>query len=91
LAAALVRSAGVLACALTLQAVSLQLVRQASLGLDWSGALASPAPYVCALGAFVGSAAAGRVGSSDRRMRPGPQQRPVDGRSDAPSLAKIGS
>jgi hypothetical protein len=91
LSAALLRAAGVLACALTLQAVSLQLVRQATLGLDWSGALASPAPFVGALGALAGIAGARWAASSDRWRRTGPQRRPVEGRSGAPPLAKIGT
>ena len=45
---ALVRAAVVLAGALTLQAVSLELVRQATLGFDWEAALRSPAPYASA-------------------------------------------
>ena len=57
---ALWRAAGVLAGALALQAASLQLVLQASSGFDWAGALASPAPYVCALGALLGSLLAAR-------------------------------
>lgn len=86
---ALLRSAGVLACALVLQAVSLQLVRQASLGLDWGAALRSPAPFVCALGALLGTLAVGSAASSDRRRRPGPKERPVDGRASTSPLAKI--
>ena len=89
---ALLRSAAVLGAALALQAVSLQLVRQASLGLDWSGALRSPAPFVCAFGALLGIWAAGAAASSsDRRMQPGPKERPVEGRSGATPLVKIGS
>ena len=90
-AVALLEATGVLACALVLQAVSLQLVRQATLGLDWHAALVSPAPFACALGALAGSGAAALVASSDRWRRPGPQERPVEGRSAAPPLAKIGS
>ena len=86
---ALVRAAVVLAGALALQAVSLELVRQATLGLDWEAALRSPAPYVTALGALLGFAAADRVPSSDRRVRPGPKERPVEGRSSAEALVKI--
>jgi hypothetical protein len=89
--APLLRAAALLGCALTLQAISLQLVRQASLGLDWSGALASPAPFVCALGAFMGcSAVAVAAVSSDRRRQPRPQERPVEGRPRAEPMAKIG-
>ena len=87
---AFLRAAAVLACALALQAVSLQLVRQASLGLDWHGALRSPAPYVCALGALLGIALAGAATSSDRWRRPGPQERPVEGGSSALPAGKIG-
>jgi hypothetical protein len=86
---ALLRSTALLACALVLQAVSLQLVRQASLGLDWSGALGSPAPYVCALAALLGIAGAGWAASSDRWRRPGPQERPVEGGSGALPVGKI--
>jgi len=86
---ALVRAAIVLAGALALQAVSLELVRQATLGLDWETALRSPAPYASAIGALLGIAAAGRVPSSDRRTRPGPKERPVEGRSSAEALVKI--
>ena len=75
--------------ALALQAVSLELVRQATLGLDWETALRSPAPYASAIGALLGIAAAGRVPSSDRRTRPGPKERPVEGRSSAEALVKI--
>jgi hypothetical protein len=88
---ALLCATAVLACELALQAVSLELVRQASLGLDWAGALASPAPLVCALGALLGSATVGLTTSSDRRMRPGRKERPVEGGSGALPLAKIGS
>lgn len=85
----LLRGGGLLACALVLQAVSLQLVRQASLGLDWNGALASPAPYVSALGALLGVSAAGWVASSDRWRRAGPHVRPVEGGSSAVPAGKI--
>jgi hypothetical protein len=87
---AVMRTAALLAGALILQAVSLQLVRQASLGLDWRGALGSPAPFVCALGALLGIAAAEWCASSDRWRRPGPQERPVDGASGALLAGKIG-
>ena len=86
---ALVRATVVLAVRLALQAVSLELVRQATLGFDWEAALRSPAPYVSAIGALVGIAAAGRAPSSDRRIRPGPKERPVEGRSSAEALVKI--
>jgi hypothetical protein len=86
---ALARAAALLACALVLQAVSLQLVRQASLGLDWSAALGSAAPWVCALAALLGSALAGRAASSDRWSRPGPKERPVEGASAPLPAAKI--
>jgi hypothetical protein len=85
----LLRAAGVLGCALVLQAISLQLVGQASLGLDWNGALGSPAPFVCALGALMGSGAVA-VASSDRRRRHCPQERPVEGRPSTEPLARIG-
>jgi hypothetical protein len=87
---ALARSGALLGCALVLQAVSVQLVRQASLGFDWSGALGSPAPFVCAFGALLGIAAAGPAASSDRWRRPGPQERPVEGGSRALAAGKIG-
>jgi hypothetical protein len=87
---ALARSAALLVCALALQAVSLQLVRQASLGFDWSGALGSPAPFVCALGALLGIMAAGPAASSDRWRSPGPAERPVEGGSGAFPAGKIG-
>ena len=86
---ALVRATVVLAGGLALQAVSLELVRQATLGFDWEAALRSPAPYVTAIGALVGIAAARRAPSSDRRIRPGPKERPVEGRSSAEALVKI--
>ncbi|MDP9259619.1 MAG: hypothetical protein M3Q31_24135 [Actinomycetota bacterium] len=87
---ALLRSTALLACALVLQAVSLQLVRQASLGLDWRAAIGTPAPYVCALGALLGIAAVRLAASSDRWRRPGPQERPVEGGSGALTAGKIG-
>jgi len=87
--AELLHTAGVLACALVLQGISLQLIRQATLGLDWHAAISSPAPFVCALGALLGRRAAALAASSDRRRRPGPKERPVDGRSATPPLAKI--
>ena len=90
-AAAVLRSAGVYACALALQAISLQLVRQASIGFDWHAAAGSTAPAVCALGALAGTAGACRAASSDRWRRRGLQERPVGGSSDAAPLAKIGS
>ncbi|HET6172336.1 MAG TPA: hypothetical protein VFD90_07020 [Gaiellales bacterium] len=86
---ALLRTGALLACALTLQAVSLQLVLQASLGLDWRGALGSPAPFVCALGALAGIAFAVWAASSDRWRRPGPKERPVVGGSAALPAGKI--
>lgn len=87
---ALVRSVALLACALVLQAVSLQLVRQASFGFDWNGALGSPAPWVGALSALLGIAALGLAASSDRWRRAGLQERPVEGGSGALSAGKIG-
>jgi hypothetical protein len=87
---ALVRAAALLGCALVLQALSLHLVRQASLGLDWSGALGSPAPFVSALAAFCGSTAAAWAASSDRWRRPGPKERPVEGASAPLPAGKIG-
>ena len=77
--------------ALTLQAVSLQLVRQATMGFAWGAAAGSLAPYVCACGALLGTVAAQAVASSDRWMRRGLAERPVDGPTKAPPLAKIGS
>ena len=88
---ALLRAGAVLVAALVLQAVSLQLVRQADLGLDWSGAIRSLAPYVCALGMALGSAAAARLPSSDRRSPHGRKEHPVDGPSRTESRVKIGS
>jgi hypothetical protein len=87
---ALLRSAWLLVCALAVQAVSLQLIRQASFGLDWRGAAGSAAPYVCALAALIGSAAGGRAASSDRRSLTGPQEGPVEGPSQALPAGKIG-
>jgi hypothetical protein len=87
---ALARTTALLVCALALQAVSLQLVRQASLGIDWSGALGSPAPFVCALGALLGITAAVPAASSDRWRSPGPVERPVEGGSGAHAAGKIG-
>ena len=88
---ALLRSAGVYACALTLQAISLQLVRQATFGFDWHAAAGSPAPAVYALGALAGIAGACLAASSDRWRRRGLEERPVGGTPAAPPLAKIGS
>lgn len=90
-ATALARALAVLACALTLQAVSLQLVRQATMGFAWGAAAGSAGPYVCALGALLGAVAAQTVASSDRWRRRGLAERPVDGPTKAPPLAKIGS
>jgi hypothetical protein len=89
--AAVLRSAGVYACALALQAISLQLVRQASFGFDWGAAAGSAAPAVCALGALAGTAGACLAASSDRWRRRGLEERPVGGTPAAPPLAKIGS
>jgi hypothetical protein len=86
---ALLRALAVLCGALVLQAVSLELVRQATLGLDWNGALGSPGPYATAVGALLGIAAARLPVSSDRRMRHGPNERPVEGRSSARPVVKI--
>jgi hypothetical protein len=86
---ALLRTPAVLCAALALQAVSLELVRQATLGLDWNAALRSPGPYVTALGALLGIATAGLLVSSDRRMRHGPNERPVEGRSSPTPVVKI--
>jgi hypothetical protein len=80
----------VFGCALTVQAVSLQLVRQASLGFDWRGALGSPAPFMCALGALLGIAAAEWAASSDRWRQPGPKVRPVEGGPTVLPAVKIG-
>ena len=88
--ALLARAAGVLVVALALQAVSIELVRQASVGLDWNAALRSAPPYACALGALLGGAAAARLGSSDRRMPHGPKEHPVDGPSTTSPRVKIG-
>jgi hypothetical protein len=87
----LLRAAGVYACAVTLQAISLELVRQATFGFDWHAAAASPAPAVCALGALAGLAGAGLAASSDRWRRRGLEERPVGGTAAPPPLAKIGS
>jgi hypothetical protein len=89
--AALLRALGVLACALVLQALSLQLVRQASSGFDWRAAAASSPPYVCALAALGGTLLASAAASSDRWRRAGLEERPVGGGPAAPPLAKIGS
>jgi hypothetical protein len=91
LRAAVLPAAAVFGCALTLQAVSLQLVRQASLGLDWTGALSSPAVFAWGLGAVLGIWVAGSASSSDRRIRPGPKERPVEGRSRTSPAVRIGS
>jgi hypothetical protein len=90
-AAAVLRSAGVYACALVLQAISLQLVRQASFGFDWGAAAASAAPAVCALAALAGTAGASLAASSDRWRRRGLEERPVGGPPAVPPLAKIRS
>jgi len=90
-ARAIARSLGVLACALALQAVSLQLVRQATLGFAWGAAGGSVSPYLCALGALLGGGAAQTVASSDRWSRRGLPERPVEGPTKAPPLAKIGT
>ncbi len=85
------RALAILACALALQAMSLQLVRQATLGFDWSGALGSPAPFVCAFGALCGIAAVRAARSSDRGSRAGQDEHPVEGPSAVPPLARIGA
>ena len=89
--AALIQALAVLGCALALQAVSLQLVRQATFGFDWNGAVGSPVPFVCAFAALCGIAAAGSVPSSDRRIHAGHDEHPVEGPSPAPPLARIGA
>jgi hypothetical protein len=89
LRAALLRLPFVLAGTLAIQALSLQLVRQASLGLDWNGALRSAGPFAMTLGAIVGIASAGLVASSDRGMRHPSNERPVEGRSGATPVVKI--
>ena len=90
-AGAVLRACGVLVCALALQAISLQLVRQASFGFDWHAAAGSAAPYACALGALAGTAAAVLLASSDRWTGHGRAERPVGGAPAAPPLVKIGS
>jgi hypothetical protein len=90
--AGLLRALAVLAGALTLQAISIQLVRQASFGFDWNAAAGSSPPYVDALGALGGTLLAGRVAASfDRWRRHGLEERPVGGIPAAPPLVKIGS
>ncbi|HEY3613157.1 MAG TPA: hypothetical protein VGK92_05600 [Gaiellales bacterium] len=89
--AALLRALGVLAWALALQAISLQLVRQAAFGFAWRAAATSAPPYACALAALGGTALAALAASSDRWRRHGTEEPPV-GRAAAPApLAKIGS
>jgi hypothetical protein len=90
-AGAVLRACGVLVCALALEAISLQLVRQASFGFDWHAAAGSAAPYACALGALAGTAAAALLASSDRWTGHGREERPVGGVPAAPPLVKIGS
>lgn len=85
------RSLGVLACLFALQGVSLQLVRQATLGFAWGAAAGSVSPYLCALAALLGTAVAQTAASSDRWSRRGLEERPVEGPTKAPPLAKIGS
>jgi|1186.fasta_scaffold353213_2 hypothetical protein len=86
---ALLRGPVVLACALAAQALSLELVRQASLGFDWAGALRSASPFATTLGAVLGIAAADFASSSDRGMRHRPNERPVEGRSGGTPVVKI--
>lgn len=86
---ALVRGPVVLACALAVQALSLQLVRQASLGFDWDGALRSLGPFATTVGAVVGIATAQLASSSDRGMRLRPNERPVEGPSGSTPVVKI--
>jgi hypothetical protein len=91
-AGGLLRALGVLACALTLQAISIQLVRQASFGFDWNAAAASYPPYVDALGALGGALLASGVAAPfDRWRRHGLEERPVGGIPAAPPLEKIGA
>jgi hypothetical protein len=87
---ALLRAVWLLGCALALQAVSLQLVREASFGMDWHGAAGSAAPYVFALAALIGSTAAAQAASSDRWTRAGPHEGPVEGGSAVLQAGKIG-
>jgi hypothetical protein len=89
--AAPLRALIVLGSALALQAVSLQLVRQATLGFDWAGALGSPAPFVCAFGALCGIVAVELAPSSDRGRGAGHEEHPVEGPSPVPPLARIGT
>jgi hypothetical protein len=60
LPAAAVRAALAFAAVLALQAVSLQLVRQATVGFQWGTAAATAVPWIVAACAVVGTIAAGR-------------------------------
>ncbi len=55
-----VRAALAFAAVLVLQAVSLQLVRQATVGFQWQAAAATAAPWLVAACAVVATVAAGR-------------------------------
>jgi hypothetical protein len=74
---AAVRSILVAAWSLTLEAMSLQLTSQASLGFDWGGAVSSPTPWLFATSALLATAGIGAM-SSNRSRRAGLTPR-VDG------------
>ena len=65
-----VRAALAFAAVLALQAVSLQLVRQATVGFEWRAAAATAVPWLVAACAVVGTVGAGR--KWERRGRASP-------------------
>ena len=71
---------------MVVQAISVQLVRQATFGFDWATAASSPSVYIAAACAFVATLAFARVHaartvtlSSDRRGKGGGANGPSDG------------
>ena len=85
---ALARAGLAFAVLLPVQAVSVQLVRQASFGFDWSAAVGSPSIFIAAACAFVATLACtparpGRMParSSDRTADGDAAKRPGEGRT----------
>ena len=83
---ACLRAGLTLAILMVVQAVSVQLVRQATFGFDWATAASSPSVYIAAACAFVATLAFARVQaprtvplSSDRRGKRGDANGPSDG------------
>jgi hypothetical protein len=70
LVAAAARALAVLASALAVAALSIELVRQASLGFDWRAAFASAGPWLLAACTFAGTLGAWLAARSLSRERP---------------------